>query len=142
MLHREHQPLALPVNGHRPVSGSCLPGTIKAKPPPSISARIRYERRKPRQLLQLSELPGKIQEALEPPCGSESFRQASVQAVRSLTHSRPGSEDRGPHKSHRRWQPDHHTQDPHKTRDGKARDEEAPLPLSSQLCHLHAGLIR
>ena len=59
-LHKEDQPLALPVNGHRPVSGSCLPGTIKVKPPPSISTRIRYEWRKPHQPLQLSELPGKI----------------------------------------------------------------------------------
>lgn len=82
------------------------------------------------ELLQLSELPGKTSRRLFEPRGSESFRQASVQAVTSLTHSRPGSETGDPTEA-TRWQPDHHTQDPDKTRDGKARDEEAPLPLSS-----------
>lgn len=121
VFRKKDQPLALPVNGHRPVSGSCLPGTIKAKPPPSISAWIRYERRKPRQPLQLSELPGKIRRLLSPRVTLRaSAKPLCKQSHRSHTAVQ-GQRTGDPHRSHHHWQPEHHTQDPDKTRDGKAQ---------------------
>ena len=114
---------------------SCLPGTIKAKPLPSISAQIRYERLRPCQPAPALTAAWEDREALKPQHASESFHQASLRVATLLTHSRPRSEDRGPHRTHHNWQ------DLYKTQRWDGPGIKV-LPLSLQLQDLHAGLWR